>query len=176
MLGDVQKNWDGIGSRFGLCIERGKDVVAGIVKNSAMGNRNVNNSILQFTGLLGQKMEEGRANLLQAWESLNRNHHNTRMPMFASISASSGNTSAPWEPTPLFQLAMSTEQVSKRLDGVPVYTVSNSANEFVLVSDINSQKSLGIFCFRQEDAEALLSQVYILRISALKLLWVLSLG
>ncbi|BBN07087.1 hypothetical protein MPTK1_4g00880 [Marchantia polymorpha subsp. ruderalis] len=159
VLGDVQKNWDGIGSRFGLCIERGKDVVAGIVKNSAMGNRNVNNSILQFTGLLGQKMEEGRANLLQAWESLNRNHHNTRMPMFASISASSGNTSAPWEPTPLFQLAMSTEQVSKRLDGVPVYTVSNSANEFVLVSDINSQKSLGIFCFRQEDAEALLSQV-----------------
>eukprot|EP00850_Spirogloea_muscicola_P004434 SM000019S04978 [mRNA] locus=s19:297433:299894:+ [translate_table: standard] len=54
---------------------------------------------------------------------------------------------------------MSVDQVSKRLAGVPVYTVSNASNEFVLVSDMTSQKSLGIFCFRQEDAQALLLQV-----------------
>ncbi|KAG0618593.1 hypothetical protein M758_4G076200 [Ceratodon purpureus] len=59
----------------------------------------------------------------------------------------------------VFDIAMSAEQVSKRLDGVPVYTVSNSSNEFVLVSDLNTSKSLGIFCFREADAEALLSQV-----------------
>ncbi|KAJ7540463.1 hypothetical protein O6H91_10G016500 [Diphasiastrum complanatum] len=59
----------------------------------------------------------------------------------------------------LFDVALSKEQVSKRLDGVPVYTVSNSSNEFVLVSDLTGQKSLGLFCFRQEDAEALLAQV-----------------
>jgi hypothetical protein len=55
---------------------------------------------------------------------------------------------------------MSTEQVARRLDGVPVYTVSNSANEFVLVSDLNSSKSLGLFCFREADASALLAQVF----------------
>eukprot|EP00850_Spirogloea_muscicola_P016392 SM000132S26907 [mRNA] locus=s132:378347:380788:+ [translate_table: standard] len=54
---------------------------------------------------------------------------------------------------------MSVDQVSKRLAGVPVYTVSNASNEFVLVSDMTSQKSLGLFCFRQEDAQALLLQV-----------------
>eukprot|EP00270_Netrium_digitus_P011612 TRINITY_DN370_c0_g1_i1.p1 TRINITY_DN370_c0_g1~~TRINITY_DN370_c0_g1_i1.p1 ORF type:complete len:529 (-),score=108.98 TRINITY_DN370_c0_g1_i1:103-1587(-) len=58
-----------------------------------------------------------------------------------------------------FTIAMSTEAVARRLDGVEVYTVSNAANEFVLVSDMDSQKSLGLFCFRQEDAEALLAQV-----------------
>jgi hypothetical protein len=42
---------------------------------------------------------------------------------------------------------------------VPVYTVSNSANEFVLVSDLNSSKSLGLFCFREADASALLAQI-----------------
>lgn len=60
----------------------------------------------------------------------------------------------------VFDIAMSTEQVAKRLDGVPVYTVSNSANEFVLVSDSNASKSLGIFCFREADAQALLTQVF----------------
>jgi hypothetical protein len=59
----------------------------------------------------------------------------------------------------VFDIAMSTEQVAKRLDGVPVYTVSNSANEFVLVSDSNASKSLGIFCFREADAQALLTQI-----------------
>ncbi|GLJ48817.1 hypothetical protein SUGI_1029480 [Cryptomeria japonica] len=63
------------------------------------------------------------------------------------------------EPRHLFDLAMCAEEVSKRLDGIPVYTVSNSANEFVLVSDMNYQRSIGLFCFRKEDAESLLFQV-----------------
>eukprot|EP00245_Coleochaete_scutata_P011651 TRINITY_DN435_c0_g1_i1.p1 TRINITY_DN435_c0_g1~~TRINITY_DN435_c0_g1_i1.p1 ORF type:complete len:347 (-),score=70.33 TRINITY_DN435_c0_g1_i1:350-1255(-) len=84
-------------------------------------------------------------------------------PLLASLSASFGSSSianvAVPEPDASFTLAMTTEQVSKRLDGVPVYTVSNASSEFVLISDLNSQKSLGIFCFRHEDAEALLMQV-----------------
>ncbi|CAH2080578.1 unnamed protein product [Thlaspi arvense] len=40
-----------------------------------------------------------------------------------------------------------------------LYTVSNSNNEFVLISDPNSLKSIGLLCFRQEDAEAFLAQV-----------------
>ncbi|KAH9551125.1 hypothetical protein CY35_10G107000 [Sphagnum magellanicum] len=78
-------------------------------------------------------------------------------PLLASLSSSAA---APLETKHLFDVAMSTEQVARRLDGVPVYTVSNSANEFVLVSDLNSSKSLGLFCFREADASALLAQVY----------------
>ncbi|GJP82715.1 hypothetical protein CLOP_g12963, partial [Closterium sp. NIES-67] len=59
----------------------------------------------------------------------------------------------------LFDIAMSADQVAKRLDGVPVYTVTNTASEFVLISDMGGNKSLGLFCFRREDAEALLAQV-----------------
>ena len=62
-------------------------------------------------------------------------------------------------PSPLFSIAMSTEQVARRLDGLPVFTVSNSSNEFILISDMDGQKSLGLFCFRKEDADTLLAQV-----------------
>ncbi|KAK1313792.1 hypothetical protein QJS10_CPA06g02349 [Acorus calamus] len=48
---------------------------------------------------------------------------------------------------------------SDTLSGTSVYTVSNSNNEFVLISDPDGIKSLGLLCFRQEDAEALLAQV-----------------
>ncbi|CAI5471144.1 unnamed protein product [Closterium sp. Yama58-4] len=59
----------------------------------------------------------------------------------------------------IFDIAMSADQVAKRLDGVPVYTVTNTASEFVLISDMGGNKSLGLFCFRREDAEMLLAQV-----------------
>lgn len=40
-----------------------------------------------------------------------------------------------------------------------MYTVSNSNNEFVLISDPNGLKSIGLLCFRKEDAESFLAQV-----------------
>lgn len=49
--------------------------------------------------------------------------------------------------------------MAKALAGTAVYTVSNSDNEFVLISDPNGAKSIGLLCFRQEDAEAFLAQV-----------------
>ncbi|KAL5542716.1 hypothetical protein UlMin_010426 [Ulmus minor] len=55
--------------------------------------------------------------------------------------------------------AMSTEAIEARLAGVPVYALSNSAEEFVLVSGTSTGKSLGLFCFKKEDAEALLDQI-----------------
>ena len=82
-----------------------------------------------------------------------RNHCNR--PLFASLS--SGRIER--EGKHLFDVALSTEEISRKLDGVPVYAVCNSSSEFVLVSDSSSQKSLGIFCFRRIDAEALLDQV-----------------
>lgn len=49
--------------------------------------------------------------------------------------------------------------IEERLAGVPVYALSNSAGEFVLMSSAGSGKSLGLFCFREEDAAALLDQM-----------------
>uniref|UniRef100_A0A6V7QSI0 Protein TIC 22-like, chloroplastic n=1 Tax=Ananas comosus var. bracteatus TaxID=296719 RepID=A0A6V7QSI0_ANACO len=49
--------------------------------------------------------------------------------------------------------------IEERLAGVPVYALSNSAEEFVLVSGARTGKSLGLFCFSRGDAEALLEQM-----------------
>lgn len=49
--------------------------------------------------------------------------------------------------------------MAKRLVGTSVYTVSNTNNEFVLISDPDGVKSIGLLCFRREDAEAFLAQV-----------------
>jgi Tic22-like family len=65
------------------------------------------------------------------------------------------------QPNHAFDLALSAPDVAKTLSGTSVYTVSNSNNEFVLISDpSNGMRSLGLLCFREEDAEALLSQAF----------------
>uniref|UniRef100_A0A1D1Y313 Protein TIC 22-like, chloroplastic n=1 Tax=Anthurium amnicola TaxID=1678845 RepID=A0A1D1Y313_9ARAE len=95
-------------------------------------------------------------------------------PLSSSSSSSWQSRSPGWARTPRpepshraeapvarhgFDLAMSTEAMEERLAGIPVYALSNSAEEFVLVSGVNSGKSLGLFCFKREDAEALLEQM-----------------
>lgn len=54
---------------------------------------------------------------------------------------------------------LSVEEIQERLAGVPVFALSNSAEEFVLVSGVSTRKALGLFCFKEEDAEALLDQM-----------------
>ncbi|XVF65371.1 hypothetical protein PTKIN_Ptkin09bG0243100 [Pterospermum kingtungense] len=56
-------------------------------------------------------------------------------------------------------VAMSAEEIEERLAGVPVYALSNSAEELVLVSGVSTKKSIGLLCFKKEDAEALLEQM-----------------
>ncbi|XP_059454108.1 protein TIC 22, chloroplastic [Corylus avellana] len=70
-------------------------------------------------------------------------------PPFASI----------FQPKEAMAAVLSSDHVAKTLAGTAVYTVSNSNNEFVLISDPNAAKSIGLLCFRQEDAEAFLAQV-----------------
>ncbi|CAI0558318.1 unnamed protein product, partial [Linum tenue] len=72
--------------------------------------------------------------------------------LFASVSQANQQ-----QPPP----ALSTDYVAKRL--TTVYTVSNTNNEFVLISDPDGAKSIGLLCFRQEDAEAFMSQVRLRR-------------
>lgn len=63
------------------------------------------------------------------------------------------------EPIHRSNYGMSYEVIEERLAGVPVYALSNSSEEFVLVSGVNTGKSLGLFCFKKEDADALLEQM-----------------
>ncbi|KAL5705756.1 Protein TIC 22 [Ranunculus cassubicifolius] len=88
-------------------------------------------------------------NTLTNWPPLKHNPN----PLFASL------TQAYREPKHAFDIALSTDYVAKTLAGTAVYTVSNSNNEFVLISDPGNIKALGLLCFRQEDAETLLAQV-----------------
>lgn len=54
---------------------------------------------------------------------------------------------------------MSVEDIEERLAGIPVYTLTSSQEEFVLVTGDSTGKSLGLFCFKQQDAEALLEEM-----------------
>ncbi|XP_027341552.1 protein TIC 22-like, chloroplastic isoform X2 [Abrus precatorius] len=54
---------------------------------------------------------------------------------------------------------MSVEAIEERLEGIPVYALSNASDEFLLVSGASTSKNLGLFCFNKDDAEALLQQV-----------------
>lgn len=113
------------------------------------------NPWLRFGKEIGQRIEECKACLGSVISDATTPRQRV-VPCFASVSAGGQES---WEPKSMFQLALSTEYVAKTLEGVPVYTVSNANNEFVLVSDPDSSRSLGLLCFRQQDAEALLAQV-----------------
>ncbi|KAK6279331.1 hypothetical protein POUND7_019598 [Theobroma cacao] len=56
-------------------------------------------------------------------------------------------------------VAMSAEAIEESMAGVPVYALNNSEEKFVLVSGVSTKTSLGLFCFKKEDAEALLEQM-----------------
>ncbi|GAB2292178.1 Protein TIC 22, chloroplastic [Dionaea muscipula] len=75
--------------------------------------------------------------------------HSRLFPPFASIAQAKN----------VFDVALNSDQVAKTLMGTSVYTVSNSNNEFVLISDPTGGKSISLLCFRREDAEAFLAQV-----------------
>ncbi|RID77562.1 hypothetical protein BRARA_A00464 [Brassica rapa] len=76
---------------------------------------------------------------------------------FASVSQSPKPSSGASTTT------LNPSHVAKALAGTSVFTVSNTNNEFVLISDPTGDKSIGLLCFRQEDAEAFLAQARLRR-------------
>ncbi|KAI3973359.1 hypothetical protein MKW92_002227 [Papaver armeniacum] len=78
-------------------------------------------------------------------------------PCWARISGQNEKTLPPLQRSS--GLAMTTETIEERLAGVPVYALTNSSDEFVLISGVKTGKSLGLFCFKKEDANALLEQM-----------------
>ncbi|XP_068665853.1 protein TIC 22-like, chloroplastic [Aristolochia californica] len=95
--------------------------------------------------------------------------HQPLAPLRPSASAHSSrknhawaSTSSAWRNYDRSTGPMSSKDIEERLAGVPVYALSNSSEEFVLVSGVRTGKSLGLLCFRREDAEALLQQMRIM--------------
>eukprot|EP00249_Psilotum_nudum_P006007 c19388_g1_i1 orf=371-1339(-) len=106
---------------------------------------------------VGRRIEQGRDVVAQNARRVALPPH-MRWPCFASLSVN-GERGEVSEGKCVFDVALSQDLISQTLQGVSVYTVSNSGNEFVLVSDPSGQKSMSVLCFRKEDAESLLSQV-----------------
>lgn len=163
------KNWLGFcvqegATRLGQSVEEGKGGIAQRMerigkKGRGARNEGVNGQFAQLWMTLlgfGARFEEHLQRTRSEAMLRMVRYQEAPRPLMAAMSL---GLPTQLEAKHVFDIAMSGEQVAKRLDGVPVYTVSNSANEFVLVSDLNTSKSLGIFCFREADAEALLSQV-----------------
>ncbi|RID79915.1 hypothetical protein BRARA_A02618 [Brassica rapa] len=83
-------------------------------------------------------------------------------PLWARISDDGGKTHVAVAPAPARRSSgpgLSADDMEERLAGVPVYALSNSNEEFVLVSGTATGKSLGLLFCKEEDAEALLNQM-----------------
>eukprot|EP00878_Enallax_costatus_P002572 GHUV01002754.1.p1 GENE.GHUV01002754.1~~GHUV01002754.1.p1 ORF type:complete len:405 (+),score=133.41 GHUV01002754.1:274-1488(+) len=76
----------------------------------------------------------------------------------SSSSSSDSSTERSLTAQPLFDLGMAKDEVKARLAPIPVYTVANPKNEFVLVAGENNTQ-LGFFFFRREDAEAIIAKI-----------------
>jgi len=110
----------------------------------------------------GEKFDQIKAHVRRQLNGFQRQSciaNTPRTPMFGSLTVQ-----PPLAPqavpaaNPVMDLALSYETIAPRLEAVQVFTVTNSANEFILVSDDQS-KQLGLFCFNEKDAAVLLEQV-----------------
>lgn len=54
---------------------------------------------------------------------------------------------------------MSNEEIEQRLAGVPVYALANADGEFVLISGPKTGRSIGLFCFKEQDADTIREQM-----------------
>eukprot|EP00199_Chlamydomonas_sp_CCMP681_P002435 CAMPEP_0119108404 /NCGR_PEP_ID=MMETSP1180-20130426/14195_1 /TAXON_ID=3052 ORGANISM="Chlamydomonas cf sp, Strain CCMP681" /NCGR_SAMPLE_ID=MMETSP1180 /ASSEMBLY_ACC=CAM_ASM_000741 /LENGTH=385 /DNA_ID=CAMNT_0007094011 /DNA_START=122 /DNA_END=1279 /DNA_ORIENTATION=- len=91
----------------------------------------------------------------QASQPSNSHEENGSMVKFSS-GGSGQDSSRPQNC--LFQVAMAKDEVKARLAPIPVFTVANPKNEFVLVAGENNTQ-LGFFFFRREDAEAIVEKI-----------------
>ncbi|XP_074563412.1 LOW QUALITY PROTEIN: protein TIC 22-like, chloroplastic [Curcuma longa] len=88
-----------------------------------------------------------------------------RQSLLHGLSSPSPSSPGPWasvslpEDTAGRDKTLSMDAIQERLAGVPVYALSNAEEDFVLVSGVRSGKNLGLLCFKEEDAEALLEQM-----------------
>eukprot|EP00976_Prorocentrum_cordatum_P077004 1182512-Prorocentrum_minimum.AAC.1 len=150
--------WAGFISRVGGVADRMNQMrseVLGNVSRILMFNRPLNNvQILSdlYPSSLSAQRSGGYSYQLQTRKTSRRN---PRTPCFASVSASVSG------PQPVYTLALSRNQMTTAVEGVPVWTVTNEDNEFILMSQQaqDNAKQLGLFCLSEENAKLLLKEV-----------------
>ncbi|KNA07230.1 hypothetical protein SOVF_173730 [Spinacia oleracea] len=114
------------------------------------------------------------SSFLHNFSSSFTNHLNTHLSNFASTSSFSCKSPAFARIPPLTgnpikaelqqqqqkqHYGMSNKEIEERLAGVAVFALSNSNEEFVLITGKKSKNSLALFCFKEEDADILLEQL-----------------
>lgn len=113
-----------------------------------------------------QQVSENSQQLLQQVSAISARHmqnlaahSRSNVPAFASLSM--GGLAAPRRPQPVFEVAASLPQMKARVASIPVFTVANKENEFVLVSGENDgdKRQLGLFFFNEADAQALVEKI-----------------
>ncbi|KAI3864951.1 hypothetical protein MKX03_008728 [Papaver bracteatum] len=120
----------------------------------------VHQHFMRLGSEFSNRFEEGKRFVVENVVTKFPQKHRSALSQFASVNQELGfNTHHLPQAKHAFDIALSTDYVAKTLAGTSVYTVSNMNNEFVLISDPKSVKSLGLLFFRQEDAETLLAQV-----------------
>ncbi|KAF8047697.1 hypothetical protein N665_2863s0001 [Sinapis alba] len=107
-----------------------------------------------------------RAQAKQALDSrISRFTSGSTPPVWARISDDGGRKTHVAAVAPVRRSSgpgLSADDMEERLAGVPVYALSNSNEEFVLVSGTSTGKSLGLLFCKEEDAEALLQQMKVM--------------
>lgn len=154
-------------ARFGQAVEKRRGMARRgrvVQEKQLLWEKKVWMAVSRFGAQVEAQVQRTMVEVPEAMVRMVRSRGGAPRPLMAALSLGLPMQGEGVEGKHVFDIAMSAEQVAKRLDGVPVYTVSNSSNEFVLVSDLNTSKSLGIFCFRESDAEALLSQVVAVKV------------
>ncbi|KAI3885842.1 hypothetical protein MKW92_001101 [Papaver armeniacum] len=120
----------------------------------------VHQQFMRLGSEFSNRFEEGKRFVVENVVTKLPQKHRSALSQFASVNQELGfNTHHHPQAKHAFDIALSADYVAKTLAGTSVYTVSNMNNEFVLISDPKSVKSLGLLFFRQEDAETLLAQV-----------------
>lgn len=130
-----------------------------VFSSLSMESSTSTNPLLSFSSFIHQHCVRLGAELASRFEETKRLAGNwSRPPLSLALPPPFASLA---QPKHAVAATLSSDHVAKALSGTSVYTVSNSNNEFVLISDPDGAKSIGLLCFRQEDAEAFLAQVCI---------------
>eukprot|EP00882_Tetradesmus_deserticola_P015141 GHRQ01016122.1.p1 GENE.GHRQ01016122.1~~GHRQ01016122.1.p1 ORF type:complete len:361 (+),score=132.63 GHRQ01016122.1:609-1691(+) len=106
-----------------------------------------------------QQQRQQRGHQQHCWSPALASISFGRGPANSSNNSQAGNSSSSSVTAqPLFDLGMPKDEVKARLAPIPVYTVANPKNEFVLVAGENNTQ-LGFFFFQKEDAEAIIAKI-----------------
>ncbi|KAL1219326.1 Protein TIC 22-like [Cardamine amara subsp. amara] len=127
------------------------------VSQTFFNPNNTNPNIFSSLNSLLNQTKQSIDSKISRFNSVSRSGNT---PVWARISNDGGGgVRTQVKTAPISGGGLSADDIEERLAGVPVYALSNSNEEFVLVSGTSSGKSLGLLFCKEEDAETLLKQM-----------------